>query len=84
MASFPGAKMAPAPMRPLRVYVDSGDSGQSKDDVTNTTQLAGTYRQLGYKDNVDLLHVVEMGGQHSEIYWAGRVPRAMQFLFGSR
>jgi predicted alpha/beta superfamily hydrolase len=77
-------KMAPAPMRPLRVYVDSGDSGVSNDDVTDTNQLAATYLSMGYTDSVNFKHIVQAGGQHSEIYWAQRVPGAMQFLFGSR
>ena len=39
-----GRDHAHAPAKPLRVYVDSGDSGTSNDDVTNTTELAARYR----------------------------------------
>jgi len=69
--------------RPLRVYLDSGDSGPSNDDVDQTTRLAAAYTTLGY-DDTDLLHVVQAGGQHSEIYWAQRIPGGLQFLFGKR
>jgi predicted alpha/beta superfamily hydrolase len=72
------------PSRPLRVYVDSGDSGTSNDDVANTTELAARYRSVGYVDNKDLLHVVQSGGQHNEIYWAERLPAALHFLLGAR
>jgi len=37
--------------KPLRVYVDSGDSGTSNDDVVNTTELAARYRKVGYTDS---------------------------------
>jgi predicted alpha/beta superfamily hydrolase len=76
--------MKPAPARPLRVYVDSGDSGTSNDDVTETTMLATTYLQVGYIDNVDFRHVVQAGAIHNEIYWAQRLPGALNFLFGPR
>ena len=74
----------PASARPARVYVDSGDAGDSNDDVTNTNMLAATYVNLGYASGVDFLHVVQAGGQHNEVYWAERLPGALQFLFGKR
>ena len=70
--------------RPGRVYVDSGDSGASKDDVDNTRKLAQAYRDLGYHDlgheDDNLLYVVQAGGQHNEVYWAQRLPAALHFL----
>jgi predicted alpha/beta superfamily hydrolase len=78
------SQMSPAPLRPVKVYVDSGDSGQSKDDVTNTAMLAATYRTIGYVDDVSLKYVLDQGAQHSEVYWADRFPGAAQFLFGPR
>jgi predicted alpha/beta superfamily hydrolase len=74
----------PASARPLRVYVDSGDSGTGNDDVTDTNMLAATYLSIGYTDGVDFRHVVQAGGQHNEIYWAQRLPGALAFLFGPR
>jgi predicted alpha/beta superfamily hydrolase len=71
-------------LRPDRVYVDSGDSGTDNDDVTDTTTLANTYLTLGYVNNVTFEHVIQAGGQHSEIWWAQRFPGAAQFLFGKR
>ena len=69
---------------PLEVYVDSGDSGTSSDDVTNTKQLAQTYRDLGFVDGTTLDYVVQKGATHSEVYWAQRLPGALQFLLGKR
>lgn len=72
------------PAKPLRVYVDSGDSGTSNDDVANTTLLAAKYRAVGYSDKKDLLHVVAPGAQHNETYWAARLPAALRFVLGAR
>ena len=74
-------KTSAAP-RPLRVYVDSGDSGPSSDDVTETATLAQAYQALGYAPGASLDYVVQAGGQHSEIYWAQRLPAALAFLLG--
>ena len=68
--------------QPLRVYVDSGDSGTSSDDMANTKKLAQTYRDVGYIDGKDLDYVLQAGASHSEIYWAQRLPGALQFLLG--
>ncbi|MFZ5468258.1 MAG: alpha/beta hydrolase [Myxococcota bacterium] len=70
--------------RPLRVYIDSGDSGPSSDDMANTAQLAQTYVTGGYQSGVDLLHVIQAGATHHETYWAQRFPGAMRFLLGPR
>jgi predicted alpha/beta superfamily hydrolase len=74
----------PTSARPAIVYVDSGDSGTSNDDVTDTNMLAATYVNIGYTSGVDFLHVVQTGGQHNEVYWAQRLPAALAFLFGPR
>ena len=78
------ATMAGKPVRPLRVYVDSGDAGNSNDGVANTTLLAGKYRSVGYTDGKDFKHVVQAGGQHNEISWAQRLPAALAFVVGPR
>ena len=70
--------------RPLRVYVDSGDSGPSNDDVTNTADLAAAYRALGYADGSTLKYVVQAGATHTESAWASRLPGAFEFLLGPR
>ena len=69
---------------PLRVYVDSGDSGTSNDDVTDTNILAQTYLNIGFSAGNDFLHVVQPGGQHNEFYWAERLPASFRFLLGPR
>jgi predicted alpha/beta superfamily hydrolase len=68
--------------RPIRVYVDSGDSGNSNDGVSDTRDLAAAYRTLGYVDGTTLKHVVQPGATHTESAWASRLPGALEFLLG--
>lgn len=68
--------------RPLRVYVDSGDSGPSNDGVTDTRDLANAYRALGYVDGVNFTYVVQPGATHTESAWASRLPGALEALLG--
>ena len=68
--------------RPVRVYVDSGDSGPSNDGVTDTNDLTAAYRALGYVEGATLKHVVQAGGTHTESAWASRLPGALEFLLG--
>ena len=74
----------PAAPRPSRVYVDSGNAGPSDDDVTNTAALAQTFLGDGYVADETLRYVVANGAQHSEIYWAARLPGALAFVLGPR
>jgi predicted alpha/beta superfamily hydrolase len=67
--------------KPMRVYVDSGNAGGgSGDDWRNTASLAQTYRDLGFRDGVNLQYVLEPGGAHNEDAWARRLPAALRFL----
>ncbi|MER2561697.1 MAG: alpha/beta hydrolase-fold protein [Myxococcaceae bacterium] len=76
------AGLRAAPLRPVKVYVDSGNAGNSMDDVTNTAELAQAWRDRGYADDVTLKYVVQNGASHSEAYWAQRLPVALRFLLG--
>jgi predicted alpha/beta superfamily hydrolase len=70
--------------RAARVYVDSGDSGPSNDDVTDTAKLAASYQGVGYVQGTTLDYWVQSGGQHNETYWAQRAPKALAFVLGPR
>jgi predicted alpha/beta superfamily hydrolase len=65
---------------PARVYVDSGDAGDSQDDQANTAKLAQAYKTRG----APLDYLVQHGAQHNEFYWRQRVPGALGFLLGPR
>jgi predicted alpha/beta superfamily hydrolase len=66
---------------PARAYLDSGDSGDSNDDVTLTAQLAQVWQQ---QPNVSVDYLVQTGASHGEYYWRQRVPGTLGFLLGSR
>jgi predicted alpha/beta superfamily hydrolase len=81
------AAVASIPMRsarPLRVYVDSGDAGNSNDGVTDTRELATTFGRVGYSEGVNFHYFVQNGATHTERYWAQRLPGALAFLLGPR
>ncbi len=70
------------PVRPLRFYVDSGDSGASNDGVADTRELARALSGIGYAEGTTLKYVVQPGAIHNETYWAQRLPAALAFLLG--
>lgn len=74
-----GTPMTP---RPAIVYVDSGQG--TVDDEADTNLLAAAYLALGYVDGTNFRHVIQPGAQHSETYWAERLPGALQLLLGQR
>lgn len=66
---------------PRRLYLDSGDSGSSRDGVEATARLAEAWKK---KPSVQVQHHVQQGGTHSEWYWRQRLPGAFRFLLGPR
>lgn len=70
--------------RPLRVYIDSGDAGNSNDGVADTRELAMTFERMGYSEGVNFHYIVQSGATHTERYWAQRLPGALGFLLGPR
>lgn len=73
--------LAGLPHQNLRVYLDSGTVA---DGVILTRKVAAQYRALGWRDEVDLLHLEVKGHEHNERAWRDRVWRALVFLFGPR
>ncbi|MEM0982959.1 MAG: alpha/beta hydrolase-fold protein [Planctomycetota bacterium] len=69
--------------RDIKVYLDSGDAGNSNDGYENTlvtrdrlllrNEVPNTYGDAIY-------HVVGHGDLHHERYWAQRLPNAMRYL----
>jgi predicted alpha/beta superfamily hydrolase len=78
------ATIATRPLRPLRIYVDSGDAGTSRDGVSDTRDLAAALRSVGFVEGTTLRYVVQPGATHTERYWAERLPGAFAFLLGAR
>ncbi|MCK6511538.1 hypothetical protein L6R29_16395 [Myxococcota bacterium] len=61
----------------LVVYIDSGSP---QDNYQVTLQMRDTMRQLGYLDDLNLLHYVEQNAIHNEKAWRDRLHRPLSFL----
>lgn len=71
---------------PVRLYLDSGDSGTASDNFTPTFNvrdaLINNSRPGGpFVSELDFRHTIGFGQQHNEPAWAQRVGPAMSFLF---
>jgi predicted alpha/beta superfamily hydrolase len=73
---------------PARIYLGVGTAETSRADrneetVRNVLKLEAILRRAGLGAR-RLQVVVEPGATHSESAWAGRLPLALEFLFGER
>lgn len=71
------------PKRPIRLYIDSGESGTASDNYWLTYNLRDNLiarASSPYVLNRDLMHVVGLNQQHNEAAWAARLPAALEFL----
>jgi predicted alpha/beta superfamily hydrolase len=71
-------------VRPLRVYLDSGNAGPSLDGYADTALLADRYRGAGFVDDTTFRYLLAPGHQHNESYWSQRLPGALRFVLGPR
>lgn len=76
-----GQSAADTSSLPKRVYIDSGDSGNSQDGMVATQRLAAAWQK---KSTVRVQYLVQPGANHSEWYWRQRLPGALRFLLGPR
>ena len=68
--------------RPLKIYVDSGNSGPYNDCIHHTVALREQLEsKLGYQVGRDLCHVVGDQQAHTEDAWGHRLIYALRFLF---
>ena len=75
-------KLDDPPKRPIRIYLDSGDTGDfTNDGLALTVEARDNLIRNGYVFNIDLDHVIGYGHNHNEYWWDRRLPRALQFLF---
>ncbi|MBI5880345.1 MAG: alpha/beta hydrolase [Chloroflexi bacterium] len=69
--------VANAPLVSGKVYIDHGTREGS------AVPLRDVLLRKGYREGTDLCYVREEGGMHRESAWAGRLPGALRFLFGT-
>jgi predicted alpha/beta superfamily hydrolase len=71
-------------MPPIRVWLDSGDSGTSNDGLTDTLSMRDVLQMRGYRVGTDLFHYTGVGQEHNEAAWAARFPMAVRALYPGR
>ena len=65
----------------IKIYVDSGDSGNNQDGKNETIRVENTLSTIGYKEGKDLFYYLDKGGQHNEYYWGHRFWSPLMALF---
>ncbi len=66
--------------KPLTIYLDSGDSGQSMDGMVDTAAMRDILVGKGFTLGADLHYVLGAGDAHNETAWAARAPNALHRL----
>jgi len=75
--------------RPVRMWIDSGDSGTSSDNYWLTFNLrdaliAPAHNGGAYNIHQDVVHMVGFNHSHNEAAWSQRIGPAFTFLFPGR
>ena len=81
---YADAVVKPQPKRDIRIWLDSGDSGNLNDDGFNSTyDLRDNLitKNPAYVLGDDLWHDVGLNQQHNEAAWAARLPDILPFLY---
>lgn len=75
------SRLVKQPKRPIRCYLDSGDSGYTNDGVHHTLELKQRLvEQTGFKPGDDFHHLTSSGHEHNEAAWGARLQHALRFL----
>ncbi len=72
------------PAKPLRIYMDAGDSGTSNDNYWPTYNLRDALvggSPAKYSIEGSLRFVIGYGQQHNEAAWSQRLPAALSYLY---
>jgi predicted alpha/beta superfamily hydrolase len=67
--------------KPLRIWLDSGNRGNSADSMEPTIYVRDLLLRRGYVLGHDLDHDVDYGASHNERFWRARLHQALRFLF---
>lgn len=66
--------------KPLRIYIDSGDTGPSSDGMANVIEMRDLLVTKGFVLGSNLDYTLGVGHAHDETAWAARTPGALAFL----
>lgn len=68
--------------RPIRLYLDSGDSGYCNDCIHHTLALKEALEEVhDFRLGIDFEHVTGRHHEHNEQCWSARLPGVLRFLF---
>ncbi len=70
-----------SPKRRARVWLDSGHTGRSADDATNTLMIRDTMLRSGESLGPHFTHTIGLNHQHNESAWSERVPDILRWMF---
>jgi len=70
-----------APVPQLKIWLDSGNQGNSADGLEGTYRVRDILLRLGMTLGGDLHHAVDLGGLHNERSWRGRFDRVLRALY---
>ena len=68
-------------LRPVKLYIDCGDSGPYCDSIHHTQALVGELERLGLRAGKDFQFFVGEGQSHTEEAWGSRLKHVLQFFF---
>lgn len=71
----------PKPNHPVKIYLDSGDTGKLRDDYTQTIDVLDRLIELGFKLNETVYHYVDEGADHHPFYWGKRFNVPVQLMY---
>ncbi len=66
--------------KPLVIYLDSGDSGTSRDGMDDVIIMRDLLIEKGWVLGENLQYALGMGHSHNETAWQARAPGALAFL----
>jgi len=73
----------PIPKPSIDIYLDSGDSGESKDGMYDTIAVKNHLQSFTQKFTMEknLFYYLAKGAQHNEKYWGERFYKPMMSLY---
>jgi predicted alpha/beta superfamily hydrolase len=60
------------PIWPIKIYLDSGDSGDGRDSMAETVEVKEYLEKMGWRPGVNLFYHLEAGAEHNEQAWQQR------------
>ena len=70
------------PTADLKIYLDCGGKDMDKDMLVESNNLYDFLKKNGYRDNENLLYIIDNEAGHNEKAWANRASGYLKFFYG--